>query len=158
MLKILTFDRNFDKRVGSRLNIGLVYNEQDPASRQYLQDMITALNRYSDKTIKNLPITYTPISYTEKLDLAEFARVYGVNVFYLTPGNAKHIAAVVRTSRRQKLVTITGVPEYVRAGITIGLDSTSDNKTRILINLRSAQLEEIIFDANLLRLATVVVK
>lgn len=158
LLKILTFDRTFDKRTDKRLNIGIVYNEQDPASRQNLQDIITVLNRYADKTIKNLPINYHPISYANEESLAEFARLHSINVFYVAPGNANHIAALLRISQRQKIITITGVPTYVREGVTVGLDLKSDNKTQILINLSTAQLEGVVFDANLLRLSTIVVR
>jgi hypothetical protein len=158
LLKILTFDRNFEKRTNTRLNIGVVYNESDPASRQSLQDIITVLNKYADKTVNGLPVNYYPIGYTDEQNLAEFATLNNINVFYVTPGSAKHIAALLRTSQRQKIITVSGVPAYVRAGVSVGLDLNTDNKARILINLRSAQLEGIVFDANLLRLATIVVR
>jgi hypothetical protein len=154
-LKILTFDRNFDDKVRSQLKIGIVYTEKDPASRQARDAIVDVLKSYTDKTIKHLPITYVLMPYTTERNLAESAKSQRVNVFYVAPGNGKHLAALLRISQKHRITTVTGVPQYVGKGVTVGLGLNSDNKTRILINLKSSISEGIAFDANLLRLSTV---
>jgi len=155
LLKILTFDRNFDQRVGSVLRIGVVYVDDVPASRQAKDDISTALNGFADKTIKKLPISYVLLRYSTEQSFEDAAKNHGVNVLYVTPGNAKFLAGLLRVSRKHRMTTVTGLPEYVKEGVTVGFDLTSDNKTKILINLNSARLEGVAFDANLLRLSTV---
>jgi len=155
LLKILTFDRNFEDRVRSQLKIGILYTEEDPLSRQAKDDIVDVLTRYADKTIRRLPITYVLMRYTTEQNMAEFAKSQGINVFYVAPGNAKHLAALLRISQKHRIITVTGVPQYVERGVTVGLELKSDNKTRILINLKSSKMEGALFDANLLRLATV---
>jgi len=155
-LKILTFDRNFDQKKSSQLKIGVIYVEEDAASRRAKDDIAKILGTYTEKTIKSLPITYMPMHYTSEWDLDETAKSQGVNVFYITPGNAKNLASLLRISRKQRITTITCVPDYVKDGVTVGLGLKNDNKMQILINLRSARQEGVAFDANLLRLSTVV--
>ncbi len=154
-LKVLTFDRNFDERVKSQLKIGIVYAEEDPESRQAKDNMVKILDGYADKTIKQLPITYVLMRYTTEQNVVESAKSQGVNVLYVTPGNAKHLAALLRVSQKLRIITVTGVPQYVEQGVTVGLGLKSDKKTQILINLKSSKIEGAAFDANLLRLATV---
>jgi hypothetical protein len=154
-LKILTFDRNFEKRVRTQLTIGIVYVEEDPASRQARDELVKVLKSYDDKTIKGLPITYFLVPYTTEPSIMESAKSQGINVFYIAPGNAAHLAALLKISQKHRITTISGVPQYVEQGVAVGLDLNSDNKTRILINLKSSRMEGAAFDANLLRLVTV---
>lgn len=153
-LKILTFDRNFDNRVKSRLKIAIVYVEEDPASQRAGKEIASALDSYTDKTIKKLPISYVLTRYTTEQKMMDLVKSQEIDVFYLAPGTSKHLAAFLRISREYQIITMTGVPEYVAKGVAVGLDLGDDNKPRILINLTSAKLEGVVFDANLLRLAT----
>jgi len=155
LLKILTFDRNFDQRVGSVLRIGVVYVDDVPASRQAKDDISTVLDGFADKTIKTLPISFVLLRYSTEQSFEDAAKTHGVNVIYVTPGSAKFLAGLLRVSRKHRMTTVTGVPEYVKAGVTVGLSLKRDNKTEILINLNSARLEGVAFDANLLRLSTI---
>lgn len=155
-LKILTFDRNFANKVGTQLTIGIVYVEEDPASRQARDEIVKVLKSYDDKTIKGLPITFVLVPYTTERSIMESAKSQGINVFYIAPGNGAHLATLLKISQEHRITTISGVPQYVRQGVAVGLNLNSDNKVHILINLKSSRMEGAAFDANLLRLATVV--
>jgi hypothetical protein len=155
LLKILTYDRNFEKKAGGELAIGIVYDPADRDSAKATTDLGNTLFQSRDKTVKQLKIKYYTIEYTNAADLERFVKQKGISVLYIAPGNARNLANIVQLSQELHLTTITGVPEYVRRGASVGL-ALSQDKPQILINLQSTRAEGIQFDASLLRLATIV--
>ncbi len=155
ILKILTFDRNFSRKITSALRIAIVYDPQDPTSYQAQRDIARTLDRFATKTIKQLPITYVLLEYSTESRLGELAEATRINVFYIMTGNAKHLQALLRVSQRLHITTVTGVPDYVNQGVAVGVGVKKDRKPRILINLPASKSEGSAFEANLLKLATV---
>jgi hypothetical protein len=156
ILKILTFDRNFEQRVGPALRIGIIYTSQDPASHRAKEEIARTLDYYTTKTIKKLPITYISLEYQTEQAVQEAVKTEHINVLYVVPGNADHLQKLLNISQANRITTVTGVPTYVKEGVAVGIGVEKNQKPRILINLRSSKSEGSAFDANLLRLATVV--
>jgi YfiR/HmsC-like len=156
LLKILTRDRNFEKKAGTELAIGIVYDPSDRDSAKATTDLGIALFQIQDqgKTVKQLKIRYYTIEYTNAAELERFVKQKGISVLYIAPGNARNLANIVQLSQDLHLTTTTGVPDYVRRGASVGL-AVSQDKPQILINLQSTRLEGSDFDASLLRLATI---
>ena len=156
LLKILTRDRNFEKKAGAELAIGIVYDPSDRDSAKATTDLGTALFQIQDqgKTVKQLKIKYYTIEYTNAAELERFVKQKGISVLYIAPGNARNLANIVQLSQELHLTTTTGVPDYVRRGASVGL-AVSQDKPQILINLQSTRAEGSDFDASLLRLATI---
>lgn len=155
ILKILSFDRNFTQKMASGLRIAIVYTPQDPVSHQAQRDVARALDQYAAVTIKKRPITYTSLAYRTAQRLDEIAADDNINVFYITPGNTAHLQALLRVSQTHQITTVTGVPDYVKQGVAVGVGVKKNRKPRLLINLPASKSEGSAFDANVLRLATV---
>jgi hypothetical protein len=79
----------------------------------------------------------------------------GADVVYVAPLRAVDVAEIARISRRRRIRTITGVPEYVDAGIAVGI-GIRQNRPLIIVNLQGARAEGCDFEAQLLRLARIV--
>ena len=157
LLKILTYDRNFEKKAGAELAIGIVYDPADRDSAKATSDLGSTLHQIQDRgqTVKQLKIQYYTIEYTNAADLERFVKQKGISVLYIAPGNARNLANLVQLSQELHLTTTTGVPDYVHRGASVGLALAQD-KPQILINLQSTRAEGIQFDASLLGLATIV--
>ena len=155
LLKILTYDRNFEKKAGGELAIGIVYDPADRDSAKATTDLGNTLFQSREKTVKQLKIKYYTIEFTNAADLERFVKQKGISVLYIAPGNARNLANIVQLSQDLHLTTITGVPDYVRRGASVGL-ALSQDKPQILINLQSTRAEGIQFDASLLKFATIV--
>ena len=154
LLKILTYDRNFEKKAGTELAIGIVYDPSDRDSAKATTDLGNTLYQWQEKTVKQLKIKYYTIEYTNAADLERFVKQKGISVLYIAPGNARNLTSILELSQDLHLTTLTGVPDYVRRGASVGLALTQD-KPQILINLQSAKAEGSEFTASLLRLATI---
>lgn len=157
LMKVLAYDRQFDAKTGSALTIGIIYTASDPSSSKATDQISDTLYGFAGKTVRKVPIKYYQIEYTTPAELDAFVRAKGVNVFYVAPGNDKALPAILKLSQSRGITTLTGVPDYVKRGVSVGVGLSQD-KPQILINLTSARSEGSEFDANLLRIATVLGK
>ncbi len=151
ILKVLTYDRHFETKARGELILGIVYDQADPESLKAASAVIETLLRFSGKTVKRLPIRFSlvPIGNLERS--VEGAKI---NVLYVAPGNARNLDKLTQFSQVKGITTVTGVPDYVRGGIAVGIGVNGD-RPQILINLPSSKAEGSEFDASLLRIATV---
>lgn len=156
LLKILTYDRSFQAKAHAGVTIGVVYVAADAESVRAKDEILKALQPFSDRTIKNVPIHAVPLEYRDPVSLEKAVRNGSINVFYIAPGNADSLQQLLRVSHIRGITTATGVPEYVQRGVAIGIGIKADKKPDILINLPNSRQEGSEFDASLLRIATVV--
>jgi hypothetical protein len=154
ILKILTYDRHFEAKAGNDLVIGIVYAPADAGSVKAANDVSDTLYRFAGKTVKRLAIRYFLIEFTTPENLERSIAQKGISVLYVAPGNAKNLPDLIKVSQARGITTATGVPDYVRRGVSVGI-GISDDRPQILINLPSTKLEGSEFDASLLRIATV---
>jgi hypothetical protein len=154
LLKVLTYDRNFERKAGRELAIGIVHDPADRDSAKATDEVGTTLFKFTSRTVKGLPLKYYTIEYTGIADLERFVKEKKISALYLAPGNAKNLPALLKASEEMDLTTLTGVPDYVRRGAMVGIGA-DQNKPQILINLASARAGGSDFDASLLRIATV---
>jgi hypothetical protein len=154
LLKVLTYDRNFERKAGKVLAIGVVHDPADRDSAKATDEVGSTLFKFTSRTVKGLPLKYYTIEFTGAADLERFVKEKGISVLYVAPGSAKDLPALLKVSEDLDLTTLTGVPEYVRRGVAVGIGVLQD-KPQILINLASARAQGSDFDASLLRIATV---
>jgi hypothetical protein len=155
LLKVLTYDRRFEAKVGSAVVVGVVYIEGDPESKNAAQAVGTTLNQFKGKTVKKVPLKFEMVDFTNGTDVLKMIKAKGVNVLYVTPGNSKNLEELLRISQANGITTATGVPEYVKKGVALGFGLRQDTKPQIYINLTSCKSEGSEFDASLLQIATI---
>ena len=102
LLKVLTYDRSFQYKAKSGVTIGVVYVPTDPESVKAKDEVLKTLARVSDRTIKNLPIKFVPLEYKDAVSLEKAVRANKVNVFYIAPGNAAGLPALLKNLRRTR--------------------------------------------------------
>jgi len=152
LLKVLTYDRQFEAKAGQRLKIGIVYVAGDAASEKAADEIATTLKSYGDKPIKKIPFSYVMIDYTTPAAVEHKVKAEGIGLLYVAPGNTRNLADLTRISQQHKITTATGVLDYVSKGVAIGVGIERD-KPRIHINLASCKSEGSEFDASLLQIA-----
>jgi len=156
ILKVLTYDRQFEARTHGAVTIGIIHDPTDPVSARAMNDVSEVLYGARDKTVKQLPIRYFQIEYTGRADLDRFSAEKAISVYYLTPGlSADAVGQILEVSRARSITSITGVPELVDAGVSVGIGERR-GRPQILINLPASRSEGCEFDASLLRIATVI--
>jgi DNA topoisomerase VI subunit B len=116
--------------------------------------MLKVMRESSMKEIEDIPIRCMSIAMDET-DLASAISKRKVDILYITPVRAVGIDYITAISRAKKIVTLTGVPEYVEAGIAVGIGIKGE-KPQIIINLPAAKAEGANFSSELLNLAKII--
>lgn len=155
LLKILTYDRQLEVKAGDQLVIGIVSSPTSLASAKARGDVEMALHSYLGKTVKKLPLDYYWQDYTNAEKLTTWIKAKHISVLYISPGTEKSLTAILKVSQDNDVTSITGVPDYVEKGVSVGIGERQA-KPQILINLTSSKLEGSEFDASLLRIATII--
>jgi hypothetical protein len=155
LLKILTYDRRLETRVGQHLVIGIIRSPTSAVSAKACEEVFAVLQSYLGKTVKQIPLDYQWSDYSGAEKLLAWAKAKKVGVFYVAPGNEKNLVAILKVGQENGISSMTGVPAYVERGVAVGIGERQA-KPQILINLESSRREGSEFDASLLRVATVV--
>ena len=149
-----TYDRELAKRVGDDLKVAVLFSSADPDSVRAKDESLLILETLSSKTVKTIPIRFTSVDFTSPEALSQTVERDGIDVLYVAPGLSARIAEIVRVSQQRQIVTAAGVPGYVDQGLAVGIGLRQD-KPQILINLDASKQQGSVFDASLLRIATV---
>lgn len=151
LLKILTFDRNLEKRADSAVVVGIVYKPGSEESEKARSEFSKALEKYSGKRVKGFPLSHISLKYLSWSDLAAKMKTYNVSVLYVTPGDSVYLRGVIKASRAESVLTATGITKYVEKGVSIGI-GLKGNNPQISVNLASAKAEGANFSSQLLKL------
>jgi len=144
---IWKLDRNFDSTTGIKLAI--VYQQSYFDSVTAKDEFLAAIGR------QGLHITVVLVEAGTQQLLSNGLRGADVDVVYITPLRALDVSEIGRISRFRRIRTITGVPEYVEAGLAVGIGLRRD-RPLIIVNLEQARAEGSAFSSQLLALARIV--
>ena len=154
LAKILTFDRNLQDRVGDEIVIAIVYQRKYRRSLNVKDNLFDIINKSSIKAIEAIPIQYLSIDL-DNTDLAKTVSMNKVDILYITPIRAVSMETITAVSRANKILTFTGVQEYVQSGLAMGI-GIKGGKPNIIINLAAAKIEGADFSSRLLKLVKVI--
>lgn len=154
-LKILTFDRNLKSRVGNQIVIGVIYQGKFRKSVNVKDDLISVIDKSPIKNIEDIPIRYALIDIGEEANLDSSVLRINVDILYITPLRAVEIKKITDITRTKRIMTLTGVTDYVESGLSVGI-GTKGEKPLIIINLPAAKKEGVDFSSQLLKIAKVI--
>ena len=155
--KVLTFDRNLEKRSGGELVVGVLFQSRYRRSLSVKNEFFGCLEKMPRDTLGQLPLKFEAIDLSETADWQAEAAARHVNVLYLSPLRAMDVKEIFHTSQSRRWVTWTGVIEYVDAGCSFGI-VLKDDRPSVKINLPASRSEGMDFSSQLLKLAQVVPK
>ncbi len=75
------------------------------------------------------------------------------SVLYL--GDPAKLEEVIRYTRKNKILSITGIPDLVEKGITLGI-GVAEKKPKILFNLSASEQEDMDWNPVILKISTIV--
>jgi hypothetical protein len=153
--KVLTFDRNLEKRSGEELVVGVLFQSRFRRSLSVKNEFFGCLEKMPKDTLDRLSIKFLAVDLSEAADWRAEAAARGVNVLYLAPLRAVDIREIFFASQSQHWITWTGVVEYVDAGCSFGIVLKGDRPS-VRINLPASRSEGMDFSSQLLKLVQVV--
>jgi hypothetical protein len=150
--KILSFERT--QRGRTDLSVGILYQAQVRTSLVCANQVAELLPR-SLRTGGGSPIHCVMIDVSSESDLPQRLAEEGVNLVYVTPMRSMDIGDLGRLLQARRLLSFTGVPSYVDAGVALGVDAR-ENRPVILVNLTATRATGVEFSSQLLKLARIV--
>ncbi|MCK4591646.1 MAG: YfiR family protein, partial [Candidatus Latescibacteria bacterium] len=78
-----------------------------------------------------------------------------IDILYVAPLRALGVKTITGVSRAKRILTLTGVPDYVESGLAVGIGIKGE-KPRVIINSPAAKAEGADFSSQLLKLAKVI--
>lgn len=153
--KILSMEKHIASRVQRELNIAIVYQRKYRASVAVMENLLLSERSILIDGIGGVSINFFPIEYSDTTELVTTAGAERLHLFYIAPLRAVDISPILQISRSLGLLTYTGVPEYVRQGVSVGI-GTKGGKPLLMINVPSARAEGFVFSARLLSLSKII--
>ncbi len=152
LTRILAFDRNLD-RMGEEIVVGVLYQPRFRASLNAKNAVLAAGHEHP--WIMDLPVRYVAAEMADSAQLHRELVRQGVDIVYVTPLRAVAVEEVVAVCRALRLLSFTGVPEYVSRGLVMGVGSRGE-RPLILVNLSAARASGAELSSELLKLAQIV--
>jgi hypothetical protein len=140
-------DRNFNPANG--VTLGILYQAAYPESVAAKDAAIAAVKK------RNLPITCVALEVGSLSLLRKRLTETDANIVYVAPLRSVDIAEIGAITRQRGIRSVTGVPEYVDRGISVGI-GLRNNRPLVIINLEAARAEGSAFSSQLLSLARIV--
>ena len=151
-LKVMTFDRNLEKRAGQKLVLAVAYQSENRASARARNEVMSALSGVTKVGTIDLQVMDIDL---DKQRLEVELSDHNVTVLYVTPLRAVDLDDVISAARGAGVRTITGVAGYVEGGLSVGVRLQAD-RPRLIINVEASKLEGADYKAELLKLAQLI--
>lgn len=152
-VRILSFDRSLQASAGRDVVVGVAVQRGYRASLEMATAFVAAVEALGEPSASE-PRLHAVLVEMDGGELGPKLDRLGVEVLYLSPLRAVSIEEVAAAARSRGIRTLTGVPTYVRLGISIGL-SVRESQPEILVNLPAARAEGADLSSQLLGLAKV---
>lgn len=151
--KILQFDRSRPEPVDRELVIGVAYEEGFRLSYTAKDEAMRAAAAFPQ--LGQQAYRLVAIDLSREADLHEAISRAGVDLLYVAPLRTRDPAAVAAACRATRTPTFTGVPQYVEAGLGVGIGARG-GRPEIVVNLQATRSEGLALSAKLLRLCRIV--
>jgi YfiR/HmsC-like len=154
VLKVLTAERNRPLEARPVLVIGIVFQRTSRESREVKDRLVAEIE---NRTVNDwaAPVRFGLIDVSNPRDLASGVATTKPGILYVCPLPGFDIGAIVSLSRARKILTFTGVPAFVKSGLSVGFGSER-GETKIIINRTASLAEGADFSSKLLKLAEVI--
>lgn len=153
VLKVLTAERNRPLETRPVLVIGIVYQRTSRESREAKDHLVAEIESGKAKGWAP-PVRFELIDVSNPRDLASGVATAKPDILYVSPLDGFDVDAITSLSRARKILTFTGVPAFVKLGLSVGFGSEK-GETRVLVNRKASLAEGADFSSKLLNLAEV---
>jgi hypothetical protein len=151
LLRALAYDRNFDDRVQSAVDVAILYRDALPQSKQCMTDALAMQPELAQVKLKGHDIVLTPVELgASTLDAAKDAELW-----FVCPGLDGDLLSITAEAAKLHHITAAQSRTYVQKGIVLGIEE-GDSESTLFINLPASKKVGAEFNSQLLGVATVI--
>jgi hypothetical protein len=152
--RILSYERMTLQRMRAGLVIGIVYQSHVRTSLVCAQEFSETIPQFL-RAEDGSPVRCMMIEFVSEADLVQHCTEGNVSLIYVTPMRSVDIERIGQLLQSHRLLSYTGVPDYVDAGLVLGVDVQA-NHPKIVVNLPAARAVGAEFSSQLLRLSRII--
>jgi len=152
LVKVASYDRNFQQRAGDRAHIFIFTKPGNGDSARVAAQVEAGLARAAE--IGGLPHDEVITPYRSAAEVANLCRAQRAAIVFFGPGFREEVAAIREALDGVDVLSVSAIPEYVEAGIVLGFDVAS-GRPELLVNLPQAKRQKVALRADVLRLMKV---
>ena len=156
--RVLRYEENLKRRLaGDSLVVGIIYQGESAQSILVKEEVTAAiidLAQIGDYT----KVGTVPLRVSSATDLVREIDRHGIHIIYVAPllEAKKDVVEIARATRSRKVLTLTGIPDYLKQGLAVSIETTSSHRPMVIFNLPVVDAEGCAFQAHLLQKATIV--
>lgn len=155
MLKLLTYESRLMSMPIDTIRVGVIYAPKNEASSRCFQEFSSEAGRYADFTVHGRRVLIRPIALKKGGRIDWPGAGSPIEVLYVAPGVEEHLGQITTFTRNAKVLSVTGVDEFVRRGVTAGILLTED-RPGITLNMSASQQEGCEWETNLLQICQLI--
>jgi hypothetical protein len=156
VVKAVAYDQSLKSRTQGAVNVVVLSRPGHAASEAASSGVANALAELAKKSdVGGMPLRVSSMPYTTAAALDAAVQAGKTTVLFVGPGMEDGVGAISAVARKRSVLTACGSEAYVRAGLSMGIVLKND-KPSILVNLPATRAEGVSLDANLLRIAQVI--
>ena len=148
-----TFDRNFQARAGGVAHVLVVYmagNAESHAAAKSFADAISDLRQ-----VGGLPATVEVAPFVDGAKLAAKCRTDRIALVYFAAGLEQEIPRIAAALVGVDVLTLGPSAPYAANGAVVAFD-LEEARPKLFLNLKSARAQNVVFKAELLKLARII--
>lgn len=153
LIKAATFDRSQKEKDAKTLRVGVLYSSEE-GSEQVARNVFELFGGNRTK-VRQYVLELVPIEVESSIQLLADTAKNEIHAYYIAPGNQGHLLEILNTSQQLQMLTMTGIPDYVHQGVTLGV-ANNGSRPEFLYNYHTAQQNGVDFHSNFLRLVRVI--
>ncbi len=153
LYRIVQFDRAFEARSEGGLTVGILFQASYPVSVEAKEEFSTAVLAEDFRDAGGNPVDIVEVKAEQTV--GRILDEAGVDLLHVAPVRGVDLRGLSAETRRQGILTLSGVPDYAREGLAVSLD-VQGGRPRILINLDAAVAERSDFRPALLKMAQII--
>ena len=168
--RALKYEQSLHTRVGAdTLVVGVVYQKDTDRSftvGSEVMKTLASLDKFGRYAFRYVPIDLsggTDLAMADSVNktrydtagLSNKISTHNIGLLYIAPLRNVDPETVTTIARARQILTMTGVPHYVRSGMSIGVDMEND-RPRLLFNPQAIRAEGANFSATILRIGSTV--
>ena len=153
MVRVFSFDRAMEERVGAGLTVGILYQERHRTSASAadeVEELLSHAEWASTGRAQIVRIPWEGRALTEKR-----LREKKVRILYIAPLRSVDLQSLCDICSAQQIPAFTGVADYVKQGIPLGV-ARRGGKAAILVNLPAARRTGLDLSSQILHIAEVI--
>jgi len=155
IFKILTYTRSSKLSAANPIRIAIFYQKSNRYSletKNYISEMI---EQPEYQKLDSRKIIYSFFSVRDEIEIQNMVNNHKIDIAYILPLKSINLDELVEIFKKEKILCISSVAEYVMDGLPIGIGTKGD-KPLIMINLSYATETGIEFNSQLLKIAKVI--